>query len=489
MQIIKGKISLRTRLFLAMVLLVFTACLMILGATYFQYDAESESYNQFRMQRKEKQLLSQINYLVSKNDLNAPSQEKWMSFKNDFEAVRTILSVDYSVFDLEGNSLYINFLPLKIIANNYKIDKQTIQNIKLNSSNRFVENNIDEIGKFQSSYRYLVDSSGLEYAILFFPYFEDVSFSENELNTFLQSLYQVYLLMLVISIGIAYFISKYVTRSLETLRLQINSTGLLKRNKRIHLKNPSREIDSLVNSYNKMIDDLEKSAQKLAKTEREQAWQEMARQVAHEIKNPLTPMRLSIQNFQRRYDPLDENNKNKIEEFSKLLIEQIDIMSNVASAFSDFATLPKAQLISSDIIDATKKALEIFKYENVSFFSNKNKILYPLDRTQWIRVMTNLIQNGLQSVNSKKQAKIEVNLKADSNKIIISIKDNGQGVDPNLKEKIFEPKFTTKTKGMGLGLGIVKNIIESHKGKITYQTDNKFGTTFIIELKLKKYKT
>ena len=255
MQIIKGKISLRTRLFLAMVLLVLTACLMILGATYFQYDAESESYNQFRMQRKEKQLLSQINYLVSKNDLNVPSQEKWMSFKNDFEAVRTILSVDYSVFDLEGNSLYINFLPLKIIANNYKIDKQTIQNIKLNSSNRFVENNIDEIGKFQSSYRYLVDSSGLEYAILFFPYFEDVSFSENELNTFLQSLYQVYLLMLVISIGIAYFISKYVTRSLETLRLQINSTGLLKRNKRIHLKNPSREIDSLVNSYNKMIDE------------------------------------------------------------------------------------------------------------------------------------------------------------------------------------------------------------------------------------------
>jgi nitrogen fixation/metabolism regulation signal transduction histidine kinase len=200
-------------------------------------------------------------------------------------------------------------------------------------------------------------------------------------------------------------------------------------------------------------------------------------------------MRLSVQNFQRRYDPLDENNKNKIEEFSKLLIEQIDIMNNVASAFSDFATLPKARLISSDIVDVTKKALEIFKYENVSFSSNKNKISYPLDRTQWIRVMTNLIQNGLQSVNPKKQAKIEVNLKADSNNIIISVKDNGQGVDPNLKEKIFEPKFTTKTKGMGLGLGIVKNIIDSHKGKITYQTDNKLGTIFIIELKVKKYKT
>lgn len=295
--------------------------------------------------------------------------------------------------------------------------------------------------------------------------------------------------MLVISIGIAYFISKYVTRSLETLRLQINSTGLLKRNKRIHLKNPSREIDSLVNSYNKMIDDLEKSAQKLAKTEREQAWQEMARQVAHEIKNPLTPMRLSVQNFQRRYDPLDQSNKNKIEEFSNLLIEQIDIMSNVANTFSDFATLPKAKLVLSDIVDATKRATEIFEYENVIFSSNESKIFYPLDRTQWIRVMTNLIQNGLQSVNTKKQAKIEVSLKADSSKIVISVKDNGQGVDPNLKEKIFEPKFTTKTKGMGLGLGIVKNIVDSHKGKITYLTNNNLGTIFNIELKVKNSKS
>lgn len=103
--------------------------------------------------------------------------------------------------------------------------------------------------------------------------------------------------------------------------------------------------------------------------------------------------------------------------------------------------------------------------------------------------MTNLIQNGLQSVKSNKQAKIEVNLMSDKKKIIISVKDNGQGVDPNLKEKIFEPKFTTKTKGMGLGLGIVKNIIDSHKGKITYETDKKTGTTFIIELKIKKSKT
>jgi nitrogen fixation/metabolism regulation signal transduction histidine kinase len=233
-----------------------------------------------------------------------------------------------------------------------------------------------------------------------------------------------------------------------------------------------------------MIDDLEKSAEKLAKTEREQAWQEMARQVAHEIKNPLTPMRLSIQNFQRRYDPLDKTNKNKVEEFSNLLIEQIDIMSNVANAFSDFAALPKAKPVLSNIVEVTKRATDMYDYENVIFSSNKKKIMYPLDRTQWIRAMTNLIQNGLQSISTKKKSKIEVYIKEKSNKVVISVKDNGMGVDPNLKEKIFEPKFTTKTKGMGLGLGIVKNIVDSHNGKISYKTESKTGTTFKIELNL-----
>ena len=486
MRLIEGKISLRTRLFLAMVILVFTACIMILVATYFQYDSESESYNQFRMERKEKQLFSQIDYLVRKNNLFPINLEDWRTYNTDFESVRSILNVDYSIFDLNGNPLYTNFLPLKIIANNYKIEKRIIELIELNPSKKHIENNIDEIGRFQSSYSYLVDSSGDPYAILFFPYFEDVSFSENELNTFLQSLYQIYLLMLVIAIGIAYFISKYVTRSLETLRLQINSTGLLKKNEKIHLSNPSREIDSLVKSYNKMIDDLEKSAEKLAKTEREQAWQEMAKQVAHEIKNPLTPMRLSIQNFQRRYEKSSNKiNKVNVEEFSNSLIEQIDVMSNVATAFSDFATLPKANLKPSNIVEITGRATEIFEYENIIFKSNVDNILFPLDRTQWIRVMTNLIQNGLQSVSSDRKPKIKVELKNYTKKILILVSDNGSGVDPNLKNKIFEPMFTTKTKGMGLGLGIVKKIIEIHKGLISYKSDNKSGTTFTIELQKK----
>ena len=487
MPLIEGKISLRTRLFLAMVILVFTACIMILVATYFQYDSESESYNQFRMERKEKQLFSQINYLVKRNKLYPIILNDWSTHANDFESVRSILNVDYSIFDLNGNPLYTNFLPLKIIANNYKIEKRIIDLIGSNPSKRYIENNTDEIGRFQSSYSYLSDSSGDPYAILFFPYFEDVSFSENELNTFLQSLYQIYLLMMVIAIGIAYFISKYVTRSLETLRLQINSTGLLKKNEKIHLSNPSREIDSLVKSYNKMVDDLADSAEKLAKTERQQAWQEMARQVAHEIKNPLTPMRLTIQSFVHRYDPNDPEIKDKVTDFSNLLIQQIDTMSEVAEAFSNFATLPKPNMKDFDLVELTKMAVNIFHHEHILFSSNEAHIFHKIDRTQWIRVITNLVQNALQSIPKSKTPQIAVQLLSENDQTILSIVDNGNGISPDVKEKIFEPKFTTKSSGMGLGLGIVKNIIESHDGSIKCISKVKKGTTFLITLPKKVF--
>ena len=129
---------------------------------------------------------------------------------------------------------------------------------------------------------------------------------------------------------------------------------MLKKNEKIYLSNATKEIDSLVNSYNKMIDDLEDSAERLAKTEREQAWQEMAKQVAHEIKNPLTPMRLTVQSFQKNSGLKSDDQKAKLNDFCDTLIEQIDTMSNVATSFSDFATLPKTQLEKTDIVDATK---------------------------------------------------------------------------------------------------------------------------------------
>ena len=477
----KNKMSLRLRIFISMIFLVFTATLLILGSTYYQYRTESDQYNSYRQERKENQLKRQINYLVNKHNLSN-NYDDWGDYNNDFDEITKIHSVEYSIFTTQGVPLFYSYLPLDIISNNYSLDKDFANMLVTNEEGKFTSENLTDVGKFQASYSVLKNDSGEKYAILFFPYFQDVSFAESELNVFLSTLYQIYFIMLVVAIVLAYFISRFVTRSIETIRVKIGQTGLLKKNEKIYLNNATKEIDSLVNSYNKMIDDLEDSAEKLAKTEREQAWQEMAKQVAHEIKNPLTPMRLTVQSFQKNSGFKSEDEKLKLNDFCEVLIEQIDTMSNVATSFSDFATLPKTQLEKTDIVEATKKVVEIFEQNNITLETSNENIFVKLDKEQWIRVMTNLIKNSIQSIPHDRESNIQVKIIESTKKVKIIVSDNGLGVSKKNREKIFEPKFTTKSDGMGLGLGIVRSIINSHRGKISYKSKNNKGTDFTISL-------
>ena len=477
----KNKMSLRLRIFISMIFLVFTATLLILGSTYYQYRTESDQYNSYRQERKENQLKRQINYLVNKHNLSN-NYDGWGDYDNDFDEITKIHSVEYSIFTTQGVPLFYSYLPLDIISNNYSLDKDFANMLVTNEEGKFTSENLTDVGKFQASYSVLKNDAGEKYAILFFPYFQDVSFAESELNVFLSTLYQIYFIMLVVAIVLAYFISRFVTRSIETIRVKIGQTGLLKKNEKIYLNNATKEIDSLVNSYNKMIDDLEDSAERLAKTEREQAWQEMAKQVAHEIKNPLTPMRLTVQSFQKNSGFKSEDEKLKLNDFCEVLIEQIDTMSNVATSFSDFATLPKTQLEKTDIVEATKKVVEIFEQNNITLETSDENIFVKLDKEQWIRVMTNLIKNSIQSIPYDRESNIQVKIIESTKKVKIIVSDNGLGVSKKNREKIFEPKFTTKSDGMGLGLGIVRSIINSHRGKISYKSKNNKGTDFTISL-------
>ena len=477
----KNKMSLRLRIFISMIFLVFTATLLILGSTYYQYRTESDQYNSYRQERKENQLKRQINYLVNKHNLSN-NYDDWGDYDIDFDEITKIHSVEYSIFTTQGVPLFYSYLPLDIISNNYSLDKDFANMLVTNEEGKFTSENLTDVGKFQASYSVLKNDAGEKYAILFFPYFQDVSFAESELNVFLSTLYQIYFIMLVVAIVLAYFISRFVTRSIETIRVKIGQTGLLKKNEKIYLNNATKEIDSLVNSYNKMIDDLEDSAERLAKTEREQAWQEMAKQVAHEIKNPLTPMRLTVQSFQKNSGFKSEDEKLKLNDFCEVLIEQIDTMSNVATSFSDFATLPKTQLEKTDIVEATKKVVEIFEQNNITLETSDENIFVKLDKEQWIRVMTNLIKNSIQSIPHDRESNIQVKIIESTNKVKIIVSDNGLGVSNKNREKIFEPKFTTKSDGMGLGLGIVRSIINSHRGKISYKSKNNKGTDFTISL-------
>ena len=478
----KNKMSLRLRIFISMILLVFTATLLVLGSTYYQYRTESDLYNSYRQERKENQLKRQINYLVNKHDLS-DKYDLWEDYEKDFEEITKIHSVEYSIFTTGGSPLFYSYLPLDVISNNYSLKEEFADMLVSTDEGKFISENFTDVGKFQASYSVLKNDIGEKYAILFFPYFQDVSFAESELNVFLSTLYQIYFIMLVVAIVLAYFISRYVTRSIETIRLKIGQAGLLKKNEKIYLNNATKEIDSLVNSYNKMIDDLEDSVERLAKTEREQAWQEMAKQVAHEIKNPLTPMRLTVQSFQKNSGiKKGEDQKDKLNDFCDTLIEQIDTMSNVATSFSDFATLPKTQLEKTDIVEATKKVVEIFEQNNISLETSSENIFIKLDKEQWIRVMTNLIKNSIQAIPHDREPIIHVNITERLKTVRVTVSDNGLGVSKNNRDKIFEPKFTTKSDGMGLGLGIVRSIINSHRGKISYKSKSKKGTDFKISL-------
>ena len=280
-------------------------------------------------------------------------------------------------------------------------------------------------------------------------------------------------------------IAKYITKSIKEVSDKISKTVLGTKNEKVVVSNASTEIVTLIDSYNQMVDKLEESAVKLAKSEREEAWREMAKQVAHEIKNPLTPMRLTVQSFQMRFKPNDQNHKEKLDEFSKTLITQIDTLTSIASAFSNFAKMPTQQKESLNVVEVVKSATEIFTEDYISFYAQENSIIALLDKTQLIRVITNLVKNAVQALAETENPIIEVKVKRGEDHVEITVTDNGKGIEEEHEKHIFEPKFTTKSSGMGLGLPMVKNIIETYKGAITFSSQLNKGTTFKIKLPLK----
>ncbi len=335
-------------------------------------------------------------------------------------------------------------------------------------------------GDYRSSYTVFSDSKAKPLGILNLPYFEDDSLNEAELREFLVRLGYAYFVMLLVAIAFAYFVSRFITRSLKTISDKMNETRLEKRNKKIELKGASEEVSVLVESYNSMIDELEESAVKLATSERERAWREMAKQVAHEIKNPLTPMRLSVQSFQRKFDAQDPKVDQKVEEYSKTLIQQIDTMSSIASAFSSFADMPAQKSEILNIVEVINLALDIFTEDYISFISEEKEIIAKFDKTQLIRVVTNLVKNAIQAIPKDRTPRIEVKVYSENNIVFITVTDNGNGISEENKAKVFEPKFTTKSSGMGLGLPMLKKIVETYKGSITFESQEGSGTTFKV---------
>lgn len=477
--------SLRFRIFLSMLLLVVLASILIAIVTIYQYREEAQDYHRERLQRKELAITKNIEYVLKNTTYPVETAKIPLIFKNKIYEIKDVNRLDIYLYDLDGKLLKSSKATFLKDTSQARLPRTIIDALENSTDKRFLESFEEDGQKYQSSYMYITDASFKPLAILNLPYIEDDDFINKELKEYLYRMGIAYFFTLLIAIALAYFLSKYITRSLNHVSAKINETRLNKRNKKIQLdENTTQEISNLVLAYNGMIDELESSAAQLAANEREAAWREMAKQVAHEIKNPLTPMRLTVQSFQRKFDPNDEQIVEKLNEYSNTLIQQIDTMSSIASAFSTYADMPAQQDETLNVVRITKLALDIFNEDYIYFTSEEKKIVSRFDRTQLIRVVTNLIKNSIQAIeqNQPENPRIEVHVFTDGDWASITVKDNGIGISEEYKNKVFEPKFTTKSSGMGLGLAMVKNIMETYNGNITFESEEGKGTKFRVDI-------
>lgn len=476
------KFSLRTRIFLSMILLVLLASILIGGITVYQYKEEAKEYHQERLERKEEAIRENIKFVIESTTYEVSRENITLILKErgKIHEISQVHNMPLNIYSLEGDLILKSKQSFFPDTTDLQLDKGIIEELNNSSRKRALIHTTKNDKRFQSSYTYITDNKFKPLAILNLPYLEDDYFITRDLQNFLIRLVEVYLFMLLIAVLLAYFLSKYITRSLNTISEKIHQTRLDKRNQKIDIGNVSEEIYTLVSAYNSMIDELEESAVKLATSEREQAWREMAKQVAHEIKNPLTPMRLSVQNFERKFDPQDPNITQKVEEFSHTLINQIDTMSSIASAFSNFAKMPAQQNETLNVPKIVKLAIDIFNEEYILFSAEKEEILAKFDRTQLIRVVTNLVKNAIQATESVENPAILVAVTEEEGYACLTVSDNGTGISEENKSKVFEPKFTTKSSGMGLGLAMVKNIVESCNGSISFTSKINKGTIFKV---------
>jgi len=338
---------------------------------------------------------------------------------------------------------------------------------------------------------------GLVYSSVYLPFYNDhgallgflnlPSFSrqdelKKEVSSFLVTVVNIYVLLVLAGIVIIFFLSRYFTSPLSILAGNLARIQVGRNNEKI-LWTRKDEIGQLVEEYNRMIDELERSAEKLAYSEREGAWREMARQVAHEIKNPLTPMKLSIQYMQRSWQGKGPEDDVRFDRFFKTLIEQIDTLASIASAFSDFAKMPDPEKETLDLAEVLCAAVTLYQDLGIVRFTldiATRPAMIRADRKQLLRALTNLLNNAVQAVGDQPGGAVFIALSREADRYRITIRDNGSGIPTDQAARIFQPNFTTKSGGMGLGLAIVKGILQSIDGIITFENPAARGAQFTI---------
>ena len=418
-------------------------------------------------------------YAMRYNQVNSPEMIAGM------EEASNLLQTDVNLYDIRGGLLgstnpevFEQFLVGK------RMNNKAYADIIFNNSPRYVTVENMAGVSYYSIYAPLFNEAGEMVAIVNIPYFDNNEDVRTASLSTVSTIVNIYLILLLAAITLGAILANSFARPLAEIKSKIDHFALTGTNKHIRYKNEKDELGVLVESYNKMVDDLAESTKRLAQNEREQAWKEMARQIAHEIKNPLTPMRLSIQYLMRLKAQNAPGWEGKLDKISKSLLEQIDTLSETANEFSSFSKFFTEDVVDVNLDELLKEQLVLFdNRENVHirYVASCTDSVVEARKSQIARVFVNLVTNSIQALENAgvERGEIEIHLdealKEGSRCYNITFEDNGPGVKEENLAKLFTPNFTTKSGGTGLGLAISRNIIEQSQGSISYCKSEKLG--------------
>jgi two-component system nitrogen regulation sensor histidine kinase NtrY len=399
--------------------------------------------------------------------------------------VADIHNVDVNVYDLEGN--------LEVTSDEDVYKRGILSNkmhpvafyhlSRLREVQRVQEENVSTL-EYLSIYTSVRDNRGNVVKYLNIPYFSSQLDLKQEISNFLVTIINLNAFIFLIAGIIALFITNKITQSFSVIGEKMRAITLGGTNEEIAW-NRNDEIGELVTQYNRMVHELEKSADALAKSEREGAWREMARQVAHEIKNPLTPMKLSIQYLQRAINTNHSNVKELTASVANTLIEQIDHLSKIAADFSQFANIGNKRLELIDLHNVIGSLVDLYQTNpkvELTWRKTSGSLVLKGDKTHMNRLFTNLLANAVEACAEQPSCLITIEERRLEDRALIRITDNGEGIPEEMQSRIFTPNFTTKTSGTGLGLAMCKSIVEQAGGQIWFETKTGEGTSFFIEL-------
>ena len=473
----------------SMMSVLFLSLIFIGGGTLY--------YNIHQYYNKHTDIISeklQSIYMELSSKLGTINNIKSYSKSNPSENLNEILInlsnifyIDINLYDTKGDLIATSrpeVFDKGLIST--KINPEAYRSLTTEMKPEFIHN--EKIGKLRylSAYTPFKNNNNKLIALLNLPYFTHQEELMREISTMAVAAINIYVLLLLLTFLIAVVIANRITQPLRIIQTKFSEIKLGQKYERIEYASHD-EIGGLVKEYNRMVTELEISIEMLAKSERESAWREMAKQIAHEINNPLTPMKLSVQHLHRAWMDKSEHFEEYFNRISKTLIDEIDNLSSIATEFSNFAKMPTAINQQVNLIVKIENAVNLFSNDNVDFHLNLNNNIETMvfaDKEQLSRVFINLIKNAIQSVSKGVKPIINIDIIKDKFFVTVRIQDNGKGIPEEMQTKLFRPNFTTKTSGMGLGLAIVKNITESAGGSISYETTIGKGTTFIVTLPL-----